>query len=181
MDFADAYLLTKLGHPELAGWWGKLLGGGSDGDDSGEHVGVWSVGVWSHYNDGQTEGYVYRRSGRNERALYMATKGTHEIDTDGSISGFYPVKKPAGATGIKISQSGSYDLYASVTTLSYNSTTRKWDRIKGYGFSSIKSDYICRFDEGGTHLFLNCKYGSSGQTDLTQAHMDSMSIEWIYD
>ena len=27
MDFVEAYLLTKLGHPELAGWWGKLLGG----------------------------------------------------------------------------------------------------------------------------------------------------------
>lgn len=27
MDFAEAYLLTKLGHPELAGWWEKLLGG----------------------------------------------------------------------------------------------------------------------------------------------------------
>lgn len=27
-DFAEAYLMTKLGHPELAGWWGKLLGGG---------------------------------------------------------------------------------------------------------------------------------------------------------
>jgi len=28
MDFADAYIMCKLGHPELAGWWGKLLGGG---------------------------------------------------------------------------------------------------------------------------------------------------------
>lgn len=27
MDFADAYLMCKLGRPELAGWWGKLLGG----------------------------------------------------------------------------------------------------------------------------------------------------------
>lgn len=35
MDFADAYLLTKLGHPELAGWWGKVLGGGSGGGGGG--------------------------------------------------------------------------------------------------------------------------------------------------
>lgn len=35
MDFAEAYLLTKLGHPELAGWWGKLLGGASGGGGSG--------------------------------------------------------------------------------------------------------------------------------------------------
>lgn len=33
MDFADALLMVKAGHPELAGWWGKLLGGG--GDDGG--------------------------------------------------------------------------------------------------------------------------------------------------
>lgn len=31
MDFAQAYLMCKLGHPELAGWWGKLLGGGQPG------------------------------------------------------------------------------------------------------------------------------------------------------
>lgn len=35
MDFAQAYLMCKLGHPELAGWWGKLLGGGSGGGGSG--------------------------------------------------------------------------------------------------------------------------------------------------
>lgn len=35
MDFAEAYLLTKLGHPELAGWWGKVLGGGSGGGGGG--------------------------------------------------------------------------------------------------------------------------------------------------
>jgi hypothetical protein len=35
MDFAEAYLLTKLGHPELAGWWGKLLGGWAI-DDGGD-------------------------------------------------------------------------------------------------------------------------------------------------
>ena len=34
-DFADAYLLTKLGHPELAGWWGKVLGGSSGGGGGG--------------------------------------------------------------------------------------------------------------------------------------------------
>lgn len=26
-EFADALLMVKAGHPELAGWWGKLLGG----------------------------------------------------------------------------------------------------------------------------------------------------------
>ena len=37
-DFADALLLAKAGHPELAGWWGKLLGGGGGGsiDDGGD-------------------------------------------------------------------------------------------------------------------------------------------------
>lgn len=35
MDFSEAYLLTKLGHPELAGWWGKVLGGGGSGGGGG--------------------------------------------------------------------------------------------------------------------------------------------------
>lgn len=35
MDFAEAYLLCKLGHPELAGWWGKVLGGGGGPIDDG--------------------------------------------------------------------------------------------------------------------------------------------------
>jgi len=34
-DFADALLMVKAGHPELAGWWGKLLGGASGGGGSG--------------------------------------------------------------------------------------------------------------------------------------------------
>ena len=33
-DFADALLMVKAGHPELAGWWGKLLGGASGGGGS---------------------------------------------------------------------------------------------------------------------------------------------------
>ena len=35
MDFADALLMVKAGHPELAGWWGKLLGGSSGGGGGG--------------------------------------------------------------------------------------------------------------------------------------------------
>ena len=38
MDFAEAYLMCKLGHPELAGWWGKLLGGGGGGDKPWEEM-----------------------------------------------------------------------------------------------------------------------------------------------
>ena len=34
-DFADALLMVKAGHPEIAGWWGKVLGGGSGGGGGG--------------------------------------------------------------------------------------------------------------------------------------------------
>ena len=40
-DFADALLMVKAGHPELAGWWGKLLGGsGGGGGGAGKVYGV---------------------------------------------------------------------------------------------------------------------------------------------
>jgi len=156
---------------------------GTSPEDPAQVVGIWGYGVWSNYNEGQITGNIFRRPTATRpysRSLYLSETGTHELESDGSADGYYPIPKPSGAMGIRITKTGSDNLYISVNTLFYNTETEVWNRVTSYGFTEIGSGYTCTFDDVGTHIFLNCKLGSSGNVNLTEEQLNTISAEWIY-
>ena len=82
-DFADAYLMCKLGHPELAGWWGKLLGGGKAWDEMtwDDVIAATKNGRYKGFKNGATKALDLGTEG----IVHMQIVGIDEDDlSDGS-------------------------------------------------------------------------------------------------
>ena len=120
----------------------------------------------------------------NTRAAMARLSADYEdlkVDTGGSAipegSGLYPIKIPAGATGIKITP--PTDIYVAIYDIRYVSTASyKWERLTTTGYINPNTETTFTFDSSATHFNMGCKHGSAGTATVTQADVDS--ITWVY-